>query len=100
LFRHRGDRHSPDRIQLGDFQKAGSGIVVLSTGAVEECAYAAAFEVKLAMDVAGNRAVIRHKSSGLAESQTGAAAAWTFNRLHNAIRTMRMCRVRKGIGYG
>lgn len=29
---------SPDRIKLGDFQQAGSGIVVLSTGADRECA--------------------------------------------------------------
>lgn len=32
------NRLSPDRIQFGDFQKAGSGIVVLSTGSDRECA--------------------------------------------------------------
>lgn len=31
------NHHSPDRIKLGDFQKAGEGIVVLSTGADKAC---------------------------------------------------------------
>lgn len=68
-----GEQHAAELVAASVIPAKWSG--AMSCGARSDSGpNAAAFEVKLAMDVAGSRAVIRRTTADLAESFTGAAA--------------------------
>ncbi|GAB2879099.1 hypothetical protein GCM10027277_55430 [Pseudoduganella ginsengisoli] len=67
-----GEQHAAELIDASAIPARWSGNLACSARA-DSGANAAAFDVKLAMDVTGNQAVIRRAGADLAESLTGAA---------------------------
>lgn len=68
-----GEAHAAELAAASKIPARWTGALACSAR-VDTGAHAAAFEAKLAMDVTGNRAVIRRSTGELAESLTGATA--------------------------